>query len=270
MVALVSAPLTIFTALTVWMLLVRPGGGSALQRLIGWNDLLFFVVIGVRTWTAAVDGGIGVFSSSAVHTLTYVTGFVVLVVNGFGFLLLCKERDDRRLEELATRDGLTGLLNRRAFFERTELARTLSARLHKPLALMMLDIDHFKRLNDRFGHAAGDEALCVFARTVGAGLRDHDIVARLGGEEFALVMPGTSLSGAVQAAERVRAAVAAAPVLADGQPYALTVSIGVVLVAEREQLNGALARADQALYAAKSGGRNRVACGEVEQQLVWE
>ena len=90
---------------------------------------------------------------------------MLLIVNGFGFLLLCKEKDDREMALLATTDSLTGLVNRRAFFERTDAARMLAARLRKPISLMMLDIDHFKSLNDRFGHACGDEALCVFAAT---------------------------------------------------------------------------------------------------------
>lgn len=133
---------------------------------------------------------------------------------------------------------------------------------------MMLDIDHFKRLNDRFGHATGDEALCVFADTVRRELREHDIMGRLGGEEFALAMPGTDLAGALQAAERLRAAVAEAPVLTDGNTYVMTVSVGVVVVDPNEHINSALARADHALYAAKSGGRNRVESGEAIHPVI--
>ena len=139
-----------------------------------------------------------------VQSVTYLAGYLLMIVNGFGFLLLCKEKDDQKMALLATIDSLTGLVNRRAFFERTDSARLLATRLRSPIALMMIDIDHFKRLNDRFGHATGDEALCVFAATAQQALRDHDIMGRLGGEEFALVLPGTDLEGALQAAERLR------------------------------------------------------------------
>jgi diguanylate cyclase (GGDEF)-like protein len=162
---------------------------------------------------------------------------------------------------LATTDSLTGLANRRAFFERAEAARLLSLRLRKPIALMMLDLDHFKQINDRFGHATGDEGLALFAAAARATLRDHDILGRLGGEEFALALPGTDLDGALQAAERLRHAITEAPLITSGATYVMTVSIGVVVIEANEALTAALARADHALYAAKSGGRNRVEAG---------
>jgi diguanylate cyclase (GGDEF)-like protein len=140
--------------------------------------------------------------------------------------------------------------------------------LRSPIALMMIDIDHFKRLNDRFGHATGDEALCVFAATAQQALRDHDIMGRLGGEEFALVLPGTDLEGALQAAERLRIAVAAAVLPTSGSQYSMTVSIGVVVIDPNEHIKSALARADHALYAAKSAGRNRVEVGEPRLRVV--
>jgi diguanylate cyclase (GGDEF)-like protein len=169
---------------------------------------------------------------------------------------------------LATIDSLTGLVNRRAFFERTDSARLLATRLRSPISLMMIDIDHFKRLNDRFGHATGDEALCVFAATARRALRDHDIMGRLGGEEFALVLPGTDMEGALQAAERLRCAIAAAVLPTSGHQYSMTVSIGVVVIDQNEHINSALARADHALYAAKSAGRDRVEIGEPRLRVV--
>ena len=165
------------------------------------------------------------------------------------------------MRRLATVDGLTGMLNRRAFFERADGARLLALRVRKPISLLMLDIDHFKQLNDSFGHACGDEALRVFADTARGVLREHDVIGRLGGEEFALAMPGTSLDGALEAAERLRMAVTAAPVIGCAPGYRMTVSIGVVVIDSSEELTAALARADHALYAAKTGGRNRVELG---------
>lgn len=241
--------------------LLRPAGASSLlRRIIGVNDAAFFLATSAFALTILFPGSFTLLSPGAAHAATFITGYLLVIVNGFGFLLLCKEKDDREMALLATTDSLTGLVNRRAFFDRTDAARMLSARMRKPISLMMLDIDHFKALNDRFGHACGDEALCVFADTSRGVLREHDIMGRLGGEEFALALPGTDLAGALQAAERLRDAVER--VILPKHGYAMTVSIGVVLIDPIEDINAALARADQALYQAKSGGRNRVESGE--------
>ncbi|MDL2356857.1 MAG: GGDEF domain-containing protein [Pseudomonadota bacterium] len=250
-------------------ILLRAGPDhSLLRRVIGYNDLAFCVVMSLRAYNGIADGGLTVFAPSLVQSASYLTGYLLMIVNGFGFLLLCKEKDDQQLARLATTDSLTGLVNRRAFFDRTDSARLLATRLRSPIALMMIDIDHFKRLNDHYGHATGDEALCLFADTARQALRDHDIMGRLGGEEFALVLPCTDLEGALQAAERLRHAVAAAPLPAGGHQYGMTISIGVVVIDPNEHINSALARADHALYAAKSGGRDRVESGEPRLRVV--
>lgn len=245
------------------VLLMRSGRrDSALLWTMGIVDGVLVAAMLARAWHGFMVGGQGVYTAGAVQNGAFLAAYLMMIVNGFGFLLLCKEKDDRALSMLATVDSLTGLLNRRAFFEQAERARLLALRLHKPIAVMMLDLDHFKQLNDRFGHATGDEALCQFAAIGQTILREHDIMGRMGGEEFALVMPGTDLDGALQAAERLRVAVARACVRADpATAYALTVSIGVVLIDRNEHIGAALARADHALYAAKSEGRDRVSCG---------
>jgi diguanylate cyclase (GGDEF)-like protein len=233
-----------------------------LQRIIGANDAVFAAATGVWALSAILPGAAQAFNSVPVQAFAYLAGYLLMIVNGFGFLLLCKQRDDEKMARLATTDFLTGMVNRRAFFDQVEAARMLARRLCQPVALMMIDIDHFKDLNDRFGHATGDEALVVFADSARQTLREHDILGRLGGEEFALAMPGTGLEGALLAAERLRVAVTEAHVPTSGNPYTMTVSIGVVLVDPNEPLTVALARADHALYAAKRSGRNRVEPGE--------
>ena len=244
-------------------LLSRRADASVLQRIIAANNLAFFALLSVRAVVVNLPGASGMLAPALWQASVVIAAYLLMIVNGFGFLLLCKESDDRQLALLATTDSLTGLVNRRAFFERTESARQLATRQRIPVALMMLDLDHFKGLNDRHGHAAGDEALRLFASTAQGTLRDHDIMGRLGGEEFALVLPGTDLEGAMQAAERLRLGVQQAGLVESSLPDALrasamTVSIGVVLVDPHEHINAALARADRALYAAKSAGRNRV------------
>jgi len=268
LMAVMSSIICLVSLAMAWLLL-RPGKDkSLLQRLIGWNDVVFCVAMGARALLSFTDRQHHVFSSGTLQTITLFAGYLLMIVNGFGFLLLCKEKDDARMVQLATVDNLTGLINRHAFFDRTESARALAARQHSPISLMMIDIDHFKRINDCFGHAAGDEALCLFARTTESVLREQDIMGRLGGEEFALVLPDTDLEGAILAAERLRLTVAATTLQTTAAPYAMTISVGVVVIDPNEHINAALARADHALYAAKTGGRNRVSAGQGRLRVV--
>ena len=154
-------------------------------------------------------------------------------------------------------DALTGLVNRRHFLERLDGELHRSARFGLPCSLAIVDIDHFKSINDQFGHAAGDAVLRSFARTVGNCLRSSDLAARFGGEEFTVLMPQTSVDGASELAERIRVAVRNTAVPGEGDALRVSVSIGVAQWSGEnpEQL---IARADNAMYAAKSAGRNQV------------
>lgn len=165
------------------------------------------------------------------------------------------KRNEARIHELMLRDPLTGVYNRRALGERLaeELAR--SQRFGHPLGLLMMDIDHFKRINDRFGHLAGDQVLIGIARCLRRHVRKSDFVARYGGEEFVILLPETDAEGARRFAERLRAAIG---VLEFGEIPAPSVSIGVAASREDDTPDRLLQRADAALYAAKRGGRNRV------------
>ena len=165
-----------------------------------------------------------------------------------------------QIRQLATHDDLTGLLNRRAMLDRMQLEQRRSLRSGSPLLIAQLDIDHFKAVNDTHGHAAGDLVLQSFADTVRRNVRDTDVLARWGGEEFVLLLCDTPAADAVTLMERLRQAVQAmqVPVAQGGQPITVTVSIGLARHAPADPLAGTLERADQALYAAKAGGRNRV------------
>lgn len=162
---------------------------------------------------------------------------------------------------MATTDALTGLLNRRAFLESTgrEIART--RRYNDKLSVILLDVDHFKHINDRRGHAAGDIVLTEVGTMLNKALRTCDIVARWGGEEFVLVLPSTSLEGAEQVAERIREMLETSKIHdANGDHIPVTASFGVAAYAGNETLEQVVDRADRAMYLAKSGGRNRVVC----------
>jgi len=171
-------------------------------------------------------------------------------------------RQKEYAELLARTDALTGLANRRAFDEAAEQEVQRALRYNTPLALVMTDLDHFKAINDRHGHHVGDQVLQHFARTLSASVRNIDLVGRWGGEEFAILMPGTDLEEAAQAAERMRLAVEnAEPPLGD-QACAYTASFGVAAFrADTPTMVSLLGRADAALYRAKDGGRNRVERG---------
>jgi diguanylate cyclase (GGDEF)-like protein/PAS domain S-box-containing protein len=171
---------------------------------------------------------------------------------------------EEQLRALATQDFLTGAVNRRHFVEVAQRERERARRSGSPLALCMLDADHFKNVNDHYGHAAGDHVLTAIAQAATSALRVSDILGRLGGEEFAVLLPNTELSGALTVAERVRAAVEEREVQSEpneqGEREAIriTVSVGVAELRGDEPFESLLRRADRALYAAKDLGRNRV------------
>ncbi|MCC8998209.1 MAG: diguanylate cyclase, partial [Candidatus Contendobacter sp.] len=163
------------------------------------------------------------------------------------------------LRRLATTDPLTDLANRRHFLAQVELELARFKRYAKPTALLMFDLDHFKRVNDQYGHAAGDDVLRHFSAVARQMLRQVDLLGRLGGEEFAALLPGTDFEGAQQLAERLRRIVAESPVTTAGGVIKVTVSIGVTAFAPTDSVADAiLGRADRALYRAKNQGRNRV------------
>ena len=164
----------------------------------------------------------------------------------------------RELELLATTDELTGLLNRRRILEVAAEECHRAARYPEMLCVALFDIDHFKSINDRSGHAAGDAALRLVARAAEAQLRQQDSIGRYGGEEFLVVFPQTSLDGARQVTERLRRAIETLDSGADGTGLPLTVSAGVAEAARGEALDDLLKRVDAAMYEAKALGRNRV------------
>jgi diguanylate cyclase (GGDEF)-like protein len=162
------------------------------------------------------------------------------------------------LAHQATHDYLTGVFNRRAILDRLgqEIAR--AKRENGSLSVGMFDIDHFKNINDTFGHQAGDEALVAFTRRIQGGLREYDCVGRYGGEEFLVIAPGSMGKGDKSLYERLRAKVAEAEIATNAGAISLTVSIGVAPGTGQSTVDAMLSAADAALYQAKAGGRNRV------------
>lgn len=189
----------------------------------------------------------------------------ILLATGMVQDITRQKNREQELHKLATRDMLTGLANRRHFMQRMAQEQARTQRFGSPCGLLMIDLDHFKQVNDRFGHAAGDEALKLFARVSSAQLRNIDILGRIGGEEFALLLPGTDMDGAFILAERLRQAVEGARI--EQYPdLKLTASIGVsVLTLDDSSSDAPLLRADRAVYQAKNTGRNRVVRSDQSQ-----
>ncbi len=187
----------------------------------------------------------------AAELVVYAVGTVFII------FLLVSERAVTAHKTAASVDPLTGLLNRRGFSEATARMIEREAKAGRPVSVMIFDIDHFKSVNDRFGHAAGDDVLKVFADVTVSSLRITDLVGRVGGEEFAALLP-CAMDEALLAAERVREAFEASGVAVDGAPLETTVSIGVAGGPPNTELEVLMASADTALYQAKRAGRNRV------------
>ena len=217
----------------------------------GLHAGIFLVPLAMRAFLPEVAAAswLTVF---ALETMIYAVGTAFIV------MLMVKDHHVHVYRSAATTDHLTGLLNRRAFYEGALSLCAHQARKNKPVSLLMFDLDHFKSINDRFGHAIGDAVLQTFAQVARSSMRADDILARLGGEEFTAIVPA-DLDVAGRIAERLRAAFEAAGVEIAGHAMGATVSIGAATSAEPvTDLDALMARADEALYRAKHEGRNRV------------
>lgn len=222
---------------------------------------------GAMVHTEAADG---ILDSSAVQTLTFLTTFSVVLVSSLGFIFMLRDRADENNRVMAARDPLTGVANRRSLVASLDRDVARALRTHESIAVMMVDIDHFKHVNDIYGHPVGDQVLCSVVNVLRERVRAQDLVGRYGGEEFMVVLPDTGLAGAEQLARALCRAVAdsrchvsAADVPGSapgGVDIEVTVSIGVYggQLEQGDSWDLLIAAADRALYQAKENGRNRV------------
>jgi diguanylate cyclase (GGDEF)-like protein len=262
--AMIIAGYTWLTAYEFW----RARNEPLVSR---WPAIVLFVAHGamflLRTPLNALLHGNetdNILSSAWISVLS-LEAFLMTIATAFILLAMSKERTELRHKTAAMIDPLTGLLNRRAFLADAEALLQQQIARDRPIAVLLIDLDHFKSINDRFGHAVGDNVLQIFANTARASLRQTDLVGRLGGEEFTVVLADASMDNAYLVADRLRKAFAAAAAVVDGEPLYATSSVGVsVIIDPRQDLTKLITLADQALYLAKARGRNRVEVAPIE------
>jgi len=253
--------LTAFFSVTLAVLMLVPGG-------IHWNFLIAAVSLGFYLYLFAAQGDAQelrvVYASLVSGGVIGGMSYAVQRLRRQYFLAHVRLNETNQLlARLASTDELTDAVNRRRFFELAHQEMERSIRYDHPMTILIFDIDHFKSVNDRFGHPAGDEVLRRIAETVREHIRSSDVFARLGGEEFALLLPETDGDHALVMAERLRQAIADLKVEDDGRSIGASASFGLAerRSADREPEN-MLVRADRALYAAKNRGRNQVVTAE--------
>jgi diguanylate cyclase (GGDEF)-like protein len=232
---------------------------SMLQRFLALATLVLAVVVGARgALVLLAPAGWGWMTSDILRQLHSGALYLLALVGGFGWLLLGREREQAELARLEVVDPLTDVPNRRGFFQALAPWMALARRPGQPTALVVFDLDQFKRINDGYGHPAGDVVLAHLIDTCKRQLRDSDLLGRLVGVEFAILLPRTNLDDATMVAGRMRAAIEAERVKTERAMISLTASFGVTTIRPDDSTVTLLARADEALRVAKKAGRNRV------------
>ncbi|MBI5522275.1 MAG: GGDEF domain-containing protein [Desulfarculus sp.] len=265
----ISLPIGLLAVQAAWLLLRQKGSPAVtLCRAMAVAVLAYFLALQARAFVLLPAGPAAhLFMEHPLQYAYFLLGIVVEVFWNISFAMMNSSRlaselgqaqDD--LTRLATTDSLTGARNRRSLLELGALEMARARRYGHPLAALLMDLDHLKRINDSQGHQAGDKALKAVADTCRAGLRQSDILGRLGGDEFALILPEAGLEGAMRIAGRLRQRVAELAPAEVGIEQGLSLSVGVSVLGPMDQtLDDLLHRADQALYQAKQAGRDRVA-----------
>jgi diguanylate cyclase (GGDEF)-like protein len=236
--------------------------GTRVQLPVRVLQVLFTthgILMMIQALVIAADVVLGVVNDLALILRLILINHILLATGtALALPLMAFSLSERRLRSLAERDSLTGLYNRRSLFREGTRAFSKSKASGSPLAVLMLDLDHFKPVNDRWGHAAGDDALRVVARTLESEVRDNDIVGRIGGEEFVIVLPLSCDENLSNITQRLLAAISAQGLEVSGLPMKLSASIGgVERHAEHKSFADMMYQADSALYTAKQNGRNR-------------
>ncbi|MBP2001972.1 diguanylate cyclase (GGDEF)-like protein [Paenibacillus shirakamiensis] len=244
--------------------MLRGSANSRLTRVMGSLYSIVLICLLVRILlTLRIHTSLSLFNQSLYQTLSYLNIYFIMLLGNMGFILLSKEEADQRITRWATYDDLTQVLNRRTFIEQAEKSLQKLAAQRKPVAFILFDIDHFKMINDTYGHSVGDEVLRILSSRCIQMLNSRGYISRYGGDEFAILLPNMCDIEARQFAEQFRNNVEATPF--EDMPVHPTVSMGLVTTVATDSihLNRLYHLSDIALYEAKRKGRNQV----VENQL---
>ncbi len=249
-------------ALAVLANRLHDGAKQSARWLMMGGFMLGAAALFARTLLAIVEPADAVqpLAPGIFQALSFFAGHAVLLTTSVGFLVLHKDRAEESAQRLAVTDPLTGTFNRRTFLDLAEKEISRSRRAGSALSLVLLDLDHFKRINDQHGHVVGDDVLVRFSKIVQGCLRKQDLLVRYGGEEFCVLLPDVALDGALALAERIRQSVERTGFGGSGKPLRVTVSAGVARLGreDSDDIAHLLKRADEALYGAKAAGRNQV------------
>jgi diguanylate cyclase (GGDEF)-like protein len=236
-----------------------PGRGPL---LIGFGMGLQAVILAGRIVGARVGAlePTGLHDGSTLQTATFLCAFITVLSASLGFIFMTKDRLNASNQRMASTDPLTGVANRRSLIDALERDLAHAQRAREPLAVMMVDVDHFKQVNDQHGHLAGDHVLQHVVSLLHERLRSQDLVGRFGGEEFLLLLPQTDAQGAQELAQSLCERIAQSHCTWEGKPIPVTVSIGMFAgyVGPNDRWDMLVDAADQAMYQAKQSGRNRV------------
>jgi diguanylate cyclase (GGDEF)-like protein len=228
--------------------------GSIGDALIACAAVISIIGVAAANYLLALDGNLS--KAQAIMYAVYSSAYALIIV---GFLASILSEYQHHLIQLATEDPLTRLLNRRGLTDALAVSLASASRDELATSAIMVDIDHFKNVNDNFGHETGDQVVKQIADTLTRMARGSDVIARIGGEEFLLVLPNTQLNSARVLAERIRASIDEHPMQVHRQTIHITVSLGVACAQGAVNLDELSEAADRAMYLAKRGGRNRVA-----------
>ncbi len=235
-------------------------GATMLRRCMVVTMAVLTVVIGARgVLSAVMPEGWSWVSSNLIQVTGFGALYLMMLSNGFGCLLLEREQQQRAMARQDGIDALTGVPNRRGFYHALAPWMALACRPGPPTAFIILKLDHFKRVNDSYGHLVGDTVLKAMVDICRKQLRGSDLMGRMGGAEFAVQLPCTTLADALLVAERIRSSVAKMPVKTERAVITLTASLGVTTIRAEDSKVSLFQRADDALQEARRGGRNQVA-----------
>lgn len=257
-VSFLSSAILLF--LPIYCLLLNNKNSSLLQRIFGFIyctviiEFIVQVVMAVKFYPSMTLFGKNIFL-----TWSFLSIYIVMILENTGFILLAKEKSDLELIRMASIDDLTGIFNRRAFNSNAETYISLFARKKEPISFILIDLDHFKLINDTYGHDIGDLVLIDFSMRIKEQLRTYDLFGRYGGEEFTIILPGTNSKESNEVAERLRKSIEKSTMIRNIE-IKYTISLGIITVIPDDKMHIDLfyKLGDNALYNAKKNGRNCV------------